>query len=239
MSVFDIFTSKAPAPVAPTPATPGNIPAPTIQPGVAPGMDLNGLVPAVPTPTVAETPLTPFTNLWDDVPSPNAVVTNLNSYNPQDIATAMGKIDLSSAITPEHMQAITHGGQDAAAAFAAAMQAVAQKAMVQATLVSSQLTKKAVEDAVAATRATLPDLLREQGAQNHMRETNPLFSNPAVKPVIEAARSQLLSKYPNATHSEITGMVNDYIRAMGTAFAPPAPNVAGANDVDWEAFMKA
>jgi hypothetical protein len=119
------------------------------------------------------------------------------------------------------------------------MQAVAQKAMVQATLVSSQLTKKAVEDAVAATRATLPDLLREQGAQNHMRETNPLFSNPAVKPVIEAARSQLLQKYPNATHSEITGMVNDYIRAMGTAFAPPAPSVAGANDVDWEAFMKA
>ena len=80
-------------------------------------------------------------------------------------------------------------------------------------------------------------MLRTQSAANHLKDTNPIFSNPAIQPVIEATQQQLLSKFPNATPAEITAMTNNYILAMGEAFAPK-PVTPVSKDTDWENFIQ-
>ncbi len=81
-------------------------------------------------------------------------------------------------------------------------------------------------------------MLRQQGAANHLKETNPIFNNPAVAPVVQATQQQLLQKFPNATQAEITKMTQDYILAMGQAFAPaPAASPEAETEMDWEKFL--
>ena len=130
------------------------------------------------------------------------------------------------------------GGEGAQAAFTAALESVAKNVMVQATMVGNKLAQKAVTDAVAATEAKIPELLRQQSSADHLRTANPLAINPAVKPFVDAARDQFLVQHPNATKSQITDHVNSYLSAMGEAFNPQAPIVdANAEGASWDKFI--
>jgi hypothetical protein len=65
-----------------------------------------------------------------------------------------------------------------------------------------------------------------------------LFSNPAIKPVIDATQAQLLQKYPDATQAELTKMTQEYIVAMGAAFNPQTPaSDLPAGEEDWSKFV--
>lgn len=224
---------------AAVPTQQGNIPAaPTVT--VDPNNPAAPVTPA-PVENKVESPLDGFKNLWDTAPvDPN----NPEPAKPQPLTAeqvqkAVAGANFSNAITPETLAAITAGGEDATAAFSTAMNEVAKQVMVQATMVNNKLTEKAVNEAVTTQQAKLPELLRQQAASNHLKETNPLFDNPAIKPVIEATQSQLLQKFPNATHAELTKMTQDYINAMGNAFAPQdtVNNNSSSAEPDWDAFL--
>lgn len=246
MSIFDIFksgdtTAQVAVPntvTAPGPAQPGNLPA-NVDPNAAPAQPAPAATPAV-VETKDESPLAEFNTLWEDKPvDPNAPKpTEPKQLTAEDLQKVIGKADFSTGINPETMTAIAAGGNDAQKAFAAAMNTVAQQVMIQATLVNNKLTEKAVTEAVAATEAKMPDLLRSLSASDHLKTTNPLFSNPAVKPVIEATQAQLQQKFPNATAAELTEMTQNYIVAMGNAFAPPsAMNDNDHQETDWSKFL--
>lgn len=181
-------------------------------------------------------PLDQFKDLWetssnkgeDDAPKP---------LNAQELQAAVSKADFSKAISPELLAQISAGGEEAARALPAILNAVAQQTMVQSTLVNNKLMEQAVAAAIAKQDISLASKLREQQAASHLKDSNPLFDNPAVKPVIEATRQQLLQKFPNATPAEITKMTNSYIVAMGEQFAPKPATVTNASDVDWEKFL--
>lgn len=229
MNIFDIFKTPAAQPPQPAPESG----APTMVPVSSETIAPNGVVPN----QGNTSPLDQFNKLWEDVPKPENNSSEVYTpLNPEDLSKALSKVDFSSAISQEHLQAIMQGGEGAANAFTQAMSAVAQRAMLQSTLINDKLTQQAIERAVKSTRATLPEMLREQTTQQHMAETNPVFNNPAVKPVIEATRSQLLQKYPNATSSEITKMTQDYILAMGQAFMPK-PESNNSSETDWDKFL--
>jgi len=120
------------------------------------------------------------------------------------------------------------------------MNAMVQKVMVQNTLVNEKLTAQAVAAAVKTHSANLPELLRQQAAVDHLKTSNPVFSHPAVKPVMEATQAQLLQKFPNATHAELTDMTQNFIIAMGESIAPKTTiNDSSPNEIDWMAFMNA
>jgi len=248
MGLFDIFTPTAPATPTPpavpaTPTPPGNIPDPnapvsTDISGTAP----NGIIPAPVEPAIPETPLDKFKDLWETPPvDPNAPAPPepLKPLSAEDVQKAVSGANFTDAITPENLAAITAGGEDAQQAFQEAMNAVAKQVMVQSTLVNNKLTEQAVAKAIKSHTDSLPDLLREQGVTDHMNTSNPLFKSPAVKPIMEATRAQLLQKFPNATASELTKMTQDYIVAMGEAFAPTPITDSAAGTTDWEAFLQA
>jgi len=200
MSIFDIFSAapkqQPPAqPNPPEPVQPGNIPQ-----DMGKALPGNGVVPAN---TETESPLAPFENLWEPTPTdPNAPPSELVPPAPlkaEDVQAAVSKADFSKVITAEQLQAISEGGESAQQAFAQAMNAVAQQVMVQSTLVGNKLTEKAVEQALKAQESKIPGMLREQSTTSHLNDTNPLFQNPAVAPIIEVTKAQLLQKYPNST----------------------------------------
>lgn len=228
-----------PAP-APAPNAGGDLQqaAPNVQ--QAPNTAPNGVVPSqvAPAAAVPHSPLDDYKELWQNAPTnsentPNQPV----PLDAAQIQKAVANTNFASGITPETLAAITAGGDGAGEAFMNAMNAMARDVMVQSTMVGNKLTEKAVADAIAAQSASLPALLRSQQASSHLADTNPLFTNPAIAPVIEATQAQLLQKYPNATPSELTTMTQNYITQMGAAFAPqPVVNGADAG-TDWDAFM--
>lgn len=244
MNFLNIFGSSTPAQQAPAPAAqpvqPGNIPAPTMVAASSNGTAPNGVVPTIAAaPVVPETPLADYATLWE---TPTVTGQDPTLVAPPELThellnKAMQSVDFSSSITPEMSQAIMQGGEGAATAFAQAMGAVAKRVMVESTLVSNRLTKQAVDHAVRTSSAAIPSTLRAQTVTNHLLETNPLFSNPAIKPVVAATQQQLLQKYPNATNAEIATMLNDYLMAMGSAFSPKPAAVANVDEPDWTKFM--
>ena len=241
--IFDIFSPKpaeqaAPqaAPVAPV-ATPGNIPdaaTPNAQPA-------QPVAPAVVEPAVPDSPLAEFSKLWEDAPiDPNKPTpTAPTPLDAEAVQKAVAKTDFSQSITPETLAAIAAGGEEAQKAFAQAMNQTAQQVMVQSTMVNEKLTQKAIKDALAANQVTMQDQVRAQAVADHAKTQNPVFSDPAVKPVIEATQSQLIAKFPNATPQEITTMTQNFIIAMGTEFAPKEPinDNSGQDQTDWSKFI--
>jgi len=232
-----------PAPGQIAPGQPGNIPAPTVvaDPNNPTAPVQQPVAPVTPE-VVDDSPLAEFSKLWEDDPkkegdTPPEPPATLKA---EDVQKIVAKTDFSQAITPEMLVAITAGGEDAAKAFATAMNAVAQQVMVQSTMVNNKLTEQAVEKALTAHKATLPDMLRSGLVSDHAKNSNPLFANPAIKPVIEATQSQLLAKFPNATPAEITDMTQRFVIAMGQEFAPKdVVNDNAFGETDWDKFMDA
>ena len=256
MGILDIFRTPAPeaapqpaqqqapaaAPVAPT-ATPGNIPD-TATPGAqpAPNTDPNGVVPAQVTPATdaIDYPLAEFKDLWQTKPTDSNQPSN--TPTPLDAATvqkAVAKTDFSQALTPDTLAAIAAGGEGTAKAFAEALNQVAQQSVTQSIMVANKLNEKAIADALAGQETKLQAQVRSQAAADHLKTSNPVFDNPAVKPIIEATHSQLLQKFPNATAQELTDMTNNFIVAMGKSFAPKdtVNDNSGPDETDWNKFL--
>ena len=245
-----IFGASDPAPVAPNPGpaapdgtgNPGNIPTPiTPVADATPGTAPNGVIPVAP-PEAPEdsSPLAPFKQLWEDVPvdpnnptKPTAPV----ALDPKEVQDLVAKIDLTTVITPEQKAAITAGGEEGQAAFVAALNAVSQNTLAQATLASSKLAERNIQTAVERATASLPDLVRQSINANHLAESNPVFNNPAIKPVLDEARGRLEVQFPSESPAQITQRVNDYALAMAAAFSPPAPKDPNVlEDTDWSGF---
>ena len=241
MNVFAPTPEQAPV----APAAPANAGGDLQQ--AAPNVDQaantapNGVVPEQITPAEAtpNSPLDEFKELWQNTPKDSENTPNQPVPLSADaVQKAVAKTNFSQAINAETMAAITAGGEGATEAFANAMNQVAQQVMVQATMVGSKLTEKTVADAMAAQAASLPELVRSQQVTSHLADTNPLFNDPAVKPVIEATQARLQLKYPTATPAQITEMTQNFITTMGEAFAPQAV-VNGGDEAgtDWDAYM--
>jgi len=234
----DIFGGQAAAPTQ-VPAAPAQVAAPAgniHDPAtLAAQSTLASEMPPAPAQGSADTSLAPYEKLWDTIPKPEGQAAPAE-LTQEAVAAAVNKMNFADSISPEHLAAIAQGGEAAQQAFAQAMNGMARQVMTQATLVNNKLTERAVAAAEAKFSSSLPDMLRNQAASDHLKTSNPLFSNPAVKPIIEATQQQLLQKFPNATHAEITKMTQDYITAMGESFTPKPVVAPTAGEYDWTSF---
>lgn len=251
MSVFsNMFGSQAPvAPATPgvqAPAnTPGSIPPTAPNTGaVAPSTAPNGVIPVAPKPDA--TPLDQFADLWKNEPTdPNAPQSAgiFGNVDPKKFMEAAGKIDFTKVVTPEQLQQITAGGEDAMKAFASALNSVAQTTYAQSAFAATKITEQAVNRARDSFLAELPQHIKKQVAGDSLRKENPVFSNPAVAPIISALESQLAVKYPQASSNELTEMAKKYVEALGTSFGPKPQSpqdtsgIKGSKDFDWDAYL--
>lgn len=224
-----------------TPATPGNVPDQQVV-----ATPENGVVPAV-VPDASnvaqepENPLDKHKEMWQtkpidpDAPKPVEPPAPLTA---EALKKSFATADFVSTLDPDIMTKIAAGGEEAGAAFTQAMNELGRQGLVQSTLINEKLTAKAVAAATEAATANIPELLRQQSAANHLKESNPIYSNPALKPLVEQAHTALLAKHPTATPAELTIMTEDYFKAVQESFAPAAPvDPTAPVGTDWEKFL--
>ena len=85
--------------------------------------------------------------------------------------------------------------------------------------------------------AKIHGVVKEQSVNSALHTENPLYSNPAVAPVMEAVKSQLQLKNPKATAEELTGMAQAFVKAMSESFNPaPATPSPLDSETDWSNF---
>lgn len=255
MSLFDMFSQPAPQPAvpaaanlaqpvtpAPTPVQPGNLPQGSGVP-VTPvvGAEPDGITPAPATPAEPVSPMGEFEKLWEPVATPEGGPAAPQKLDAAKLQEIVSKATLTNSIPAETLTAITAGGEGAQEALLVALNSVAQTTLMQATLASNKITEQAVATAIAAQQAGIPELIRTQSAAAQLRTDNPLYSNPAVTPVIQAVEQQLAAKNPDATPQELTTMAKSFVSAMAESFAPiPASDplsAASAQDTDWNKFL--
>lgn len=252
MSMFSNLMGGAPAPAATpgqvaAPNTPGSIPTSAPNTGATNGGTApNGTVPAAgteTTPNANATPLDQFADLWNNAPTdPNAPAPAgiFGNVDPKKFMEAAGKVDFSKAVTPEQLQAISAGGDNAMQAFAQAMNKVAQNVYAQSAFATTKIVEQAMSRSKDSFLAELPQHIKKQTVSDNLRVENPIFSNPAVQPIISALEAQMAVKFPNATSTELTQMAKTYVEALGSSFAPKPPEDKSKSkneEFDWNTFL--
>jgi len=136
---------------------------------------------------------------------------------------------------------MSQGGEAAMKAFAESMNKVAQSVYAQSAFATTKIVEQAVEKARGGFIAEIPQHIKRSQVNDNLRADNPIFSNPAVQPIISALEQQMTVKFPNATATEITAMAKQYVEALGTSFAPkPAETAESKNkkqEQDWSSFL--
>jgi hypothetical protein len=235
--------ANSPAANTNTPTQPGNLPAtdPAANPA-AEVPDINNPAPNVASvePVTPDSPLDQFKGFWDTVPNEAGNNNTPAQLDPAKLQEVISKANFTQTITPETLQLITAGGEGAAAAFTDALNTVAQQVLMQSTMAANKMNEQAIAASVATQNASLPDLIRSQTTTNNLNKANPIFSDPAVKPVIEAVQMQLAAANPNATADQLTEMAQNYVAVMGEAFAPKPVVPAGqeqSQEINWDSFL--
>lgn len=224
---------------------PGNIPT-----GAANNNGANPQVPpeqqaALQTPATPVGPLAEFADLWQPVEtnSSNPASGILGNIDPQKVMEAAGKTDFSKVVNQDTMAKIQAGGPEAMQAMMEAMNRMAQTVYGQAAIATSKMVEQAATKMDARFKSELPNEFKRLNVGENLRDSNPIFSNPAIAPLVSAMEQQFTVKYPNASSAEITKLAKDYIAGVGSAFSPAAAPTqaeknASARDTDWSTFLQ-
>lgn len=261
-NIMDLFRSapqSAPAnpnppnPNAPTGAANPGAPLPGTQQtgktdnnGVVPNQDPNANPGEPGDPRVSA--LDKHKDIWQTVVDPNAKPDDGSLFGNLDAAKVMEsarKVDFAKIVTPEDLKKIAAGGEDAAAVFLKALNGVAQTVYANSAIATTKIVEQAVATERQRAEARMPGMVRKLTASENLREDNPIFSNPAVAPMVEAMTQQFQNKNPNASSAEIRTQVADYFDSIGVAFAPKQKESENSGKTgrapkseDWSKFLE-
>jgi len=239
MSIMDYFRSApaaapAQAPAAQAPAAPA--------PAATPAAPEAGAAPATP-----ENPMDAFSKLWEapkegDPKPANFDPSALFQVDPAKVQQAVSQMNFAGTVTPEIMQQIAAGGEDATKAFMVAMNNVAQQSFAQSMIGSAKLVEQAMTKANESLDARLKEGIRQQQISSSLRDSNPALSHPAAQPLVAALEAQFTQKYPTASPTEVTKMAQDYLSKFAASVSPAQPSQQqqsqSSQETDWDLFIK-
>lgn len=244
--IMKMFGGSSSQPQAANPPA-GNNPSGVANPGQPlPGSDPNNpTVPAGTPPAVVQTPPkdeSPFAGLGDiwqtPVQADEAPV--MPAVDPAKLMEAAKQVDFTKSLSPEVLQKIAGGGEDAIKAMMTSLNSVAQTVFANSAMATTKIVEQALGRQADQYNKNLPTQIRKLSANENLVTENPLLSNPAVAPLVGALQEQLVRKNPNASAAEIQSQVNQYFAALGTAFGPK-PKIdpkQASKDVDWSNFFE-
>lgn len=199
----------------------------------------NGAVPAAGVPALQDSPLAGFSDLWkNDATETNAAAVTgvLPTVTAEQLQHTLSKSNFLANVNPDLLQKAASGDQ---AAFADVINTGLRTVMIQSVLASHGLVEAGARTHGERLRTELPTMVRSSSVGDSL-QSNPLYNNPAIKPVIDNVRKQLETKFPDASSREIAGMVDNYFNSLSSAFkedatggknAPKTP--ASADDINW------
>lgn len=247
----NLFGGGSSAPAASTPATEAQPAAQT--PATQAPASTPATTPAASEATTEEnvSPLDAYKDLWnneatgeggeatstDPLSNPSA----LFNIDPASIQEAVGRINFAESVKPEHMQAITEGGEGAQQAFMESMNAVARQVFSQSMVGSAKLVEQALSRAGQSIDSRIDGRLRTSQVSENVSEANPAFNHPAAKPMVQALQQQLAAKHPTASPKEISDMAKSYFNDFASSITAPEKQAqqkqAEAGQMDWEQWL--
>ncbi len=193
------------------------------------------------TPASNVPPLGEYQKLWEN--DPNAKPNEPFSFNsdPAKLLETAKTVDFTKVLTPELQKRIQAGGADGQAANMEAMNTIAQLTFAQSAHASSKIVEQALQSMEERFNAALPDIIKRHSVAETVRSNNPLLTNPAMAPLIEALQQQMTRKFPQATAAEIKDHVNDYLNGAADLIASgrpvPESKNKGRPQENWEKFF--
>ena len=142
------------------------------------------------------------------------------SLDQNKLMDVISKADFTNTIDQETLSTIQAGGEEATSAFKTALNKSSQQVLFQSTLAVDKMVSSRLDAALKQHKAEIPEMLREQSAKDGLMGKNPVFNNPAVKPVVDLVQAAFSTKNPGATSTELQGMTEKFITALGEAFNP-------------------
>lgn len=192
-------------------------------------------------------PMMDFGKLWEDpVEDPNKPKPKKASYVPeidQKVLTeSVNKMDFTKNITPEMKQAMATGGEQGVQAMMDVINSSVRQATATIYQASNRMLAGSLERAENGFLEQVPSRVKNVMVDNSMG-SNPIMSDPAYKPVIDATKERFLSRFPKATPDQVNkaveGWLEDFVKkATKKTENKDTPTNAdklrtGADDGDW------
>jgi hypothetical protein len=218
----------------------------TVPSGTTP--QSTGNPPAIPPAAQGDqSPLANFADLWKADPNISqttpTIVPNFN-LDSKGLLDAASKVNFMQSISPE---LITKASSGDAAALGEVINRAVQIGFANSTAATGELVKQALSGAEKTiTSDFIPTAVRNQAVQAAMLDQNPIFSDPAVQPMLALLQPQLQRKYPTASAEEIAAYAKQYLMGVTTKISgtnPQQPQSGNQSplakqDTDWTKFFE-
>jgi hypothetical protein len=189
-----------------------------------------------------ESPEDKFSKLWEpNTTESKGDTQDSDGITPQQMMEAASKVDFTKHVTPEDMQKIAAGGEDAVKTLMLVMNKANQGTYAQSMLVTNKMIEKYFEKAKADFASQVPGLVKRQSVNETLLKDNPGFNDPAVAPVVRMIQSQLADKYPNASADELQQMAKEYFTGAASKLSPPKKSKTTESDTqtdDWDDWVQ-
>lgn len=192
--------------------------------------------------TQEKSPFAEFEKLWD-TPKPvdgqiqdEPIRFNIDASKVQQSAK---QIDFTKTVTPALLERINAGGEGAMQAMMQAMNEMGQTIFAQSMMAGTRVLENGLETSHQRLSRTLPETIRKQNVSTTLRESNPLFSNPATAPMLKMLESQLTSQFPTATPQQIAEHARNYLVSFAGEAAKLNPETQAqasfqaGREIDW------
>ena len=252
MSVLDIFRSFAQGTGGQQPPQPKPNPSDntTIPGDKTPKSD--GSVGAIPKAGEGDkSPLENYSKLFDTDPTkvtPEPTMVPTMTMDPKKLMEAAKGLDFSKTVPPELMTRVLAGNDQQAVVDL--VNHVGQVAYAQSAGASGKIVEAALtQQAKLFSEKVMPEVLRRYGASQSIAADNPIYANPAAKPVIKLIEDRLVQQNPKATPAEIAKQAQDYFLDLSTEIIKSAgkqvvdapvkgdQQKASNKDQDWTRFF--
>ena len=184
------------------------------------------------------TPLASFDKMWDIDSSKQASAPTgvLPAVTAEQLTATLANSNFLTNVDPA---ILTRAAGGDAQAFQDVINQGLRQVMTQSVLASHGLVEAGARNHGEQLRISLPTMVRSSNVVDSL-QSNPLYSNPAAKPMVDGIRSQLELKNPTASSQEIARLTNEYLndfaRLVSTndpATKQQASSKAATGDTDW------
>lgn len=201
--------------------------------------------PAAPaTPATNTDPLAAFSELWSNDPNAAPVVDSLKAplfanMDETKFQEAVSGMNFTNSIDPALVAKAQSGDT---AAFLEAINQAGRAGFSANMKTTMAMVEQALAKRTGDLTASLPGAVKNLQLRDGLDAVNPAFTNPALKPMVEAAQARIASKFPKASVAEIQKMTNDYMTTAAQLLNPQVAEAAttkgGKTDsFDWGEFF--
>lgn len=161
-------------------------------------------------------PLENYKDLWQapdptKTPAKPSLAPNFN-IDQKVIRENAAKINFASVIPAAILDKALSGDK---ASFLSALNTVAQAGFARAAEMSAGLTHAALSKQAEVFETTYaPEMFRRHNISQEIRADNPIFSDPAVAPILTMLETQLATKYTTETPQRISEMAKEIVEGM-------------------------